>query len=49
MLEIMLVEWCKMFKILGVELELIEGVKGMKGVIVCVEELFGEIEGVVMF
>lgn len=39
MLEIMSIECCKLFKVLGVNLVLIEGVKGMKGVIQKVEEI----------
>lgn len=39
MLEIMSIECCKLLKVLGVNLVLIEGVKGMKGVIQKVEEI----------
>lgn len=39
MLEIMSLEWRKVFKVLGVNLVLIEGLKGMKGVIVKVVEI----------
>ena len=38
----------KMFKILGAELELTEGPKGMKGAIARAEELISEIDGAVM-
>ncbi|WP_299819545.1 cysteine synthase A [uncultured Roseibium sp.] len=46
--ETMSVERRKMFKIMGAELELTEGPKGMKGAIARAEELLGEIEGSVM-
>ncbi|WP_298812286.1 cysteine synthase A [uncultured Roseibium sp.] len=46
--ETMSVERRKMFKILGAELELTEGPKGMKGAIARAEELLGEIDGAVM-
>ncbi|WP_395173848.1 cysteine synthase A [Roseibium alexandrii] len=46
--ETMSVERRKMFKILGAELELTEGAKGMKGAIARAEELLGEIDGAVM-
>jgi len=46
--ETMSVERRKMFKILGAELELTEGPKGMKGAIARAEEMLGEIEGSVM-
>lgn len=46
--ETMSVERRKMFKILGAELELTEGAKGMKGAIARAEELVGEIDGAVM-
>jgi cysteine synthase A len=46
--ETMSVERRKMFKILGAELELTEGPKGMKGAIARAEELIGEIDGAVM-
>lgn len=46
--ETMSVERRKMFKILGAELELTEGPKGMKGAIAKAEELVSEIEGAVM-
>lgn len=39
MFELMSLECCKLFKVFGVNLELIEVVKGMKGVIVKVEEI----------
>ncbi|MTI44335.1 cysteine synthase [Roseibium hamelinense] len=43
--ETMSVERRKMFKILGAELELTDGSKGMKGAIARAEQLAGEIEG----
>ncbi|EEE44294.1 cysteine synthase A [Roseibium alexandrii] len=46
--ETMSVERRKMFKILGAELELTEGAKGMKGAIARAEALLGEIDGAVM-
>jgi len=46
--ETMSVERRKMFKILGAELELTEGAKGMKGAIARAEELLSEIDGAVM-
>eukprot|EP00903_Cladosiphon_okamuranus_P002382 g2380.t1 len=46
--ETMSVERRKMFKILGAELELTEGPKGMKGAIARAEELLSEIDGAVM-
>ncbi|WP_269584818.1 cysteine synthase A [Roseibium sp. Sym1] len=46
--ETMSVERRKMFKILGAELELTEGPKGMKGAIARAEELIAEIDGAVM-
>ncbi|MCK7615289.1 cysteine synthase A [Roseibium sediminicola] len=46
--ETMSVERRKMFKILGAELELTEGPKGMKGAIARAEELVAEIDGAVM-
>lgn len=46
--ETMSVERRKMFKILGAELELTEGPRGMKGAIARAEELLGEIDGAVM-
>ncbi|MCX2724735.1 cysteine synthase A [Roseibium salinum] len=46
--ETMSVERRKMFKILGAELELTEGAKGMKGAIARAEELLKEIDGSVM-
>ncbi|MGV2977949.1 cysteine synthase A [Roseibium alexandrii] len=46
--ETMSVERRKMFKILGAELELTEGAKGMKGAIARAEELLGEVDGAVM-
>lgn len=46
--ETMSVERRKMFKILGAELELTEGAKGMKGAIARAEELLAEIDGAVM-
>ncbi|TYC54104.1 cysteine synthase A [Rhodobacterales bacterium] len=46
--ETMSVERRKMFKILGAELELTEGTKGMKGAIARAEQLLGEIDGAVM-
>ncbi|MEP4766568.1 MAG: cysteine synthase A [Roseibium sp.] len=46
--ETMSVERRKMFKILGAELELTEGAKGMKGAIARAEELLGDIDGAVM-
>ncbi|MEE4013289.1 cysteine synthase A [Roseibium sp. FZY0029] len=46
--ETMSVERRKMFKILGAELELTEGPKGMKGAIARAEELISEIDGAVM-
>ncbi len=46
--ETMSVERRKMFKILGAELELTEGPKGMKGAIARAEELLGEIDGSVI-
>ena len=46
--ETMSVERRKMFKILGAELELTEGSKGMKGAIARAEELLSEIDGAVM-
>ncbi|KND18466.1 cysteine synthase [Pannonibacter phragmitetus] len=46
--ETMSVERRKMFKILGAELELTEGPKGMKGAIARAQELVSEIPGAVM-
>ncbi len=46
--ETMSVERRKMFKILGAELELTEGPKGMKGAIARAEELMREIDGAVI-
>lgn len=46
--ETMSVERRKMFKILGAELELTEGPKGMKGAIARAEELAGEIENAII-
>ena len=46
--ETMSVERRKMFKILGAELELTEGAKGMKGAIARAQELLGEIPDAVM-
>ncbi len=46
--ETMSVERRKMFKILGAELELTEGPKGMKGAIARAQELVNEIPGAVM-
>lgn len=46
--ETMSVERRKMFKILGAELELTEGAKGMKGAIARAEALLGDIDGAVM-
>ncbi|MFN4167240.1 MAG: cysteine synthase A [Pannonibacter phragmitetus] len=46
--ETMSVERRKMFKILGAELELTEGSKGMKGAIARAQELVSEIPGAVM-
>jgi len=46
--ETMSIERRKMFKILGAELELTEGAKGMKGAIARAEELLKEIDGAVM-
>ncbi|MES0812403.1 cysteine synthase A [Roseibium sp. SCPC15] len=46
--ETMSVERRKMFKILGAELELTEGPKGMKGAIARAEELLGEIDNAVI-
>ncbi|GAA0784519.1 cysteine synthase A [Roseibium denhamense] len=46
--ETMSVERRKMFKLLGAELELTEGPKGMKGAIARANELLQEIEGAVM-
>lgn len=46
--ETMSVERRKMFKILGAELELTEGAKGMKGAIARAQELLGEIPNAVM-
>lgn len=46
--ETMSVERRKMFKILGAELELTEGPKGMKGAIARAEELLASIDGAVM-
>ena len=46
--ETMSVERRKMFKILGAELDLTEGPKGMKGAIARAEDLIGEIDGAVM-
>jgi cysteine synthase A len=46
--ETMSVERRKMFKILGAELELTDGAKGMKGAIARAEELLAEIPGSVM-
>ncbi len=46
--ETMSIERRKMLKLLGAELELTEGPKGMKGAIARAQELLGEIEGSVM-
>ncbi|WP_428699011.1 cysteine synthase A [Stappia sp.] len=46
--ETMSIERRKMLKLLGAELELTEGPKGMKGAIARAEELVGEIDGAVM-
>ncbi|WP_422373975.1 cysteine synthase A [Roseibium sp.] len=46
--ETMSVERRKMFKILGAELELTEGPKGMKGAIARAEELIADIDGAIM-
>lgn len=46
--ETMSIERRKMLKLLGAELELTEGPKGMKGAIARAEELLGEIDGAVM-